>query len=154
MDDVRFDEHRPAGHHPERPERLDAARSGLELGLPREVRRTLVARRAAERDLERVHGGGYVPALSRALRTGVGHFDADTYFSPGSEDAAFVAAGGAIELARSLMRDEFDAGIALLRPPGHHATPRRPMGFCLMNNIALAATAALDAGAARVAIVD
>ncbi len=154
VDDARFDDHRPIGHHPERPERLEAARSGLAAGLPSDRRVALAATRADDVDLARVHPGEYVPALARALRRGSGHLDPDTYFSEGSEDAAFAAAGGAIAMARALVRGDADAGVALLRPPGHHATPRRPMGFCLMNNIALAAAAALDQGAERVAIVD
>ncbi len=154
VDDPRFDAHRPMEPHPERPERLDAARSGLEAGLPHERRWPVVAERAAEEDLARVHGGSYVALLARALRSGSGYLDPDTYFSPGTEDAAFAAAGGAIALSRALLRGEADAGVALLRPPGHHATPRRPMGFCLLNNIALAASAALEGGAERVAIVD
>jgi acetoin utilization deacetylase AcuC-like enzyme len=154
VDDVRFDDHRPTEHHPERPERLDAARSGLAAGLPDEHRFALAADRASDEDIARVHAEGYAAMLGRALRTGSGHLDADTYFSPGTEEAAFAAAGGSIALARALMKGDADAGVALLRPPGHHATPRRPMGFCMLNNVALAASAALEAGAERVAIVD
>src|SRR6185312_5987499 len=78
----------------------------------------------------------------------------DTYFSPGTWAAARAAAGSACELAQRVMRGELSRGIAVVRPPGHHATRDRAMGFCLLNNVAAAAAAARAGGAARVAILD
>ena len=80
--------------------------------------------------------------------------DADTYIGPGTRDATWRAAGASVDVARALMDGRADRAFALLRPPGHHAEPSRAMGFCLLNNVAIAAAAALDAGAGRVAIVD
>ncbi|MFT3768241.1 MAG: histone deacetylase [Minicystis sp.] len=97
---------------------------------------------------------------SRSSNRLAGHYaaiDADTYLAPASLPAARRAAGGAIALAEALVAaGEGDPrqGVALLRPPGHHATRDQGMGFCLLNNVALAAYAALAKGLSRVAIVD
>jgi len=154
VDDRRFDAHRARGYHPERAERLDAARSGLGAAVPAGLRVDLEARPASPSELARVHSPAYLERLERALATGWGHLDADTFFSPETRDATWLAAGGAAELARALVQDRARRGVALLRPPGHHAEPDDAMGFCLLNNVAIAAAAALDAGARRVAIVD
>jgi acetoin utilization deacetylase AcuC-like enzyme len=156
IDDPHFDAHRErGGQHPERPERLIAARAGLYDALPEPQRLALPARRATDTELATNHSAGYLRALHAALSRGdFGNLDADTFYSPGSEMAALLAAGGAIDLARHLMSAQHTRGVALLRPPGHHAEPDHAMGFCMLNNIALAAHAALTAGAQRVAIVD
>jgi acetoin utilization deacetylase AcuC-like enzyme len=86
---------------------------------------------------------------------GGGFLDADTYLGSRSYDAALLAAGGLVEVVRAVVAGRATNGIALVRPPGHHATPARGMGFCLFNNIAVAAQAALDEfDLARVLIVD
>ena len=156
VDDDRFDAHRSRGAHPERPERLAAARAGLAGALPDARRVAVAVEDASDEALERVHGAGYVRRLRSALGEW-GHLDADTYFCPESEAAAWGAAGGAAALTRRLLAGEPDeraAGIALLRPPGHHARPGAAMGFCLLNNVDVAADEALALGAERVAIVD
>jgi acetoin utilization deacetylase AcuC-like enzyme len=154
VDDERFDAHTARGPHPERPERLAAARDGLRSAVAPDRLRPLEARPATEAELLAVHRGAYLSDLGEALRGGWGHLDADTFFSPASREAAWHAAGGAAELAGALMAERGARGLALLRPPGHHAEADRAMGFCLLNNVALAARAARAAGAARVAIVD
>ena len=155
VDDERFDAHhdRAAGH-PESPERLLAARSGLYAALPEAQRLPVAAHPASGDELGRVHDAQYVRALRERLAHGSGNLDPDTYFNPATAEAAWLAAGGAAELVRCIMRGEALRGIALLRPPGHHAEPAAAMGFCMLNNIAVAAHAALAAGAERVAIVD
>lgn len=154
VDDPTFDAHRPRGQHPERPERLEAARSGLDAALPASARHALPASEANDEALCRVHAPAYVRALRDALGRGSGHLDPDTYFSEGSAEAAWRAAGGAAALAQHLLEPAHGAGIALLRPPGHHARPSASMGFCMLNNVAVAAAEALAQGAERVAIVD
>ncbi len=153
VDDRRFDTHTPTGYHPERAERLVAARSGLALGAGTNVRH-LEATAATAEELVRVHEPGYLRRLAADIRSGRGQLDADTYFSEGTQTAAWLAAGGTARLARELLRGRGGRGIALVRPPGHHATTREAKGFCLLNNVAVAAASALAAGARRVAIVD
>src|SRR5437867_321546 len=112
VDDPLFAEHRADGAHPERPERLEAARravTGAELSSARIV---LDARDASDDELERVHGADYLEDLSRAAGD-KGWFDADTYYAPRSVDAARRAAGGAIALVDALTAQKAEFGVAL-----------------------------------------
>jgi len=156
VDDSRFDHHRSADPHPERPERLDAARAALKHALPEADRLDVTARPVLDEEASRVHSSEYLMRLQTALDAGSGwgNIDADTYFCPDTKRAAWLAAGGAVELCRALLEGDAKKGIALLRPPGHHASSSRAMGFCLLNNVAVAAADALDRGADRVAVVD
>lgn len=153
VDDPLFSEHRAPEPHPERPERLDAARAALARADLDCARQALPARDATDADLARVHTEAYLERLGQAAGKR-GHFDSDTYYGPRSVDAARRAAGGAIAMVEALQRGEAAAGVALLRPPGHHARPDGAMGFCLLNNVAVAAASARAHGAERVAIVD
>ena len=103
--------------------------------------------------LERVHDAKFVEALEK-LRGKKGMIDPDTYVSEKSIDAAKRAAGGAADMAAAIVRGDATSGVALLRPPGHHARPGHAMGFCLINNVAVAAAQARAHGIDRVAIVD
>ena len=85
----------------------------------------------------------YLAALKQIAERGGGHIDADTYVAAASYDAALLAAGGVVELVGAVLSGRARNGIALVRPPGHHATRERGMGFCLLNNVAAAAQAAL-----------
>jgi acetoin utilization deacetylase AcuC-like enzyme len=154
VDDSRFEEHRSRGPHPERPERLPAVRRGVERALSETSRITVPTREATGEEIVRVHTPAYLRGLEAALGRGWGQLDADTYFSPGSREAAWLAAGGTVDMARALLDGTCRRGFALVRPPGHHAEPGSAMGFCLLNNVALGAAAALAEGARRVAIVD
>ncbi len=155
VDDARFDAHEDtSGAHPECPERLAAARSGLFGALGKTPHAKLETRPATEPELSRIHAATYVAHLESRLARGSGSLDPDTYFSPGTREAAWYAAGGAIDLARRIVAGTAQRGVALLRPPGHHAVPASSMGFCLLNNVALAASQALESGLSRVAIVD
>lgn len=152
-DDPLFLEHRASGPHPERPERLTAARAALasaHIALPREP---LAARDASVEELTRVHTPRYLDVLERAEGKS-GHFDADTFYAPRSVAAARRAAGGAIAVVEALQSGSASYGLALLRPPGHHARPDTAMGFCLLNNVAIAAAHARASSADRVAILD
>jgi acetoin utilization deacetylase AcuC-like enzyme len=115
----------------------------------------LAPREATIEELERVHTPYLVEQVKRVAEAGGGGLDADTYVSRRSFDAALMAAGGVVRAVEAVQSGEIDNGFALVRPPGHHATPMRSMGFCLFNNVAVAARAALaDGGADRVLIVD
>ncbi|MBO0728797.1 MAG: histone deacetylase [Acidimicrobiaceae bacterium] len=139
--------------HPERASRLEAVTLGLaEAGLGEGLR--LVAPRPATRsELLRVHDAAYVDLIERFCASGGGDLDPDTPASQASWPAALVAAGGGLDAVERLRQGEADAAFVAVRPPGHHATPRRAMGFCLLNNVAITAAALADEGE-RVLIVD
>jgi acetoin utilization deacetylase AcuC-like enzyme len=114
----------------------------------------VVAPRAATREqLARVHDTDYLRRISETAGRAV-QLDPDTYTSPDSHEIALLAAGAAVDAVDRVMGGAHRAAMALVRPPGHHAERNRAMGFCLFNNIAVAAAHARAQGAARVAIVD
>jgi acetoin utilization deacetylase AcuC-like enzyme len=151
LDDALFDAHRSQGHHPERPERLVAARAAVARSG---FAWTPVAPRVPSfDDLLRTHAEEHLARLE-AWRGRQGNLDADTFVAPSSVEAAQRAAGGCMAMVEALLAGPEDFGFALVRPPGHHATRDRAMGFCLLNNAAIAAHHARHLGAERVAIVD
>jgi acetoin utilization deacetylase AcuC-like enzyme len=155
VDDPRFDLHAAGAYHPERPERLVAARAAVEKA--KHTWERVAAREATAEELARVHDAHFIERLD-TLRGGRGHLDADTYVAPGSVAAARLAAGGLVDMVDRMLAAEAGGdgsrGVALLRPPGHHARPSRAMGFCLLNNVAVAAAHAVARGVKRVLVVD
>jgi acetoin utilization deacetylase AcuC-like enzyme len=110
-------------------------------------------RPATDAEVARVH----TPSLRAQLAATAGKhgmLDADTHVSPRSYDAALLAAGAAVGAMEAVWRGEARNAFALVRPPGHHAKPDTMMGFCLLNNAAIAAEAARAAGASRVLVLD
>jgi acetoin utilization deacetylase AcuC-like enzyme len=141
--------------HPERPARIRALRDMLQASDvgPKLVR--LTAEPADLADLSRVHDAALLGALEASAGTGYTRFDPDTVASSQSWNAARHAAGAGIQAASAVLAGTLDAALVLSRPPGHHAEPDRAMGFCFVNNIAVAARAVLARGLVkRVAIVD
>ena len=156
--DPLFAEHDPGRGHPERPARLDAVLAGLEAvgygTADRQRGDELASRRAATRaELERVHPAAYLDALERVCASGGGALDADTAVSERSFEAAICAAGAGLGAIEALDRGEATSAFLAVRPPGHHAVPAHAMGFCLVNNVAVAAAALVDRGE-RVLVVD
>jgi acetoin utilization deacetylase AcuC-like enzyme len=151
VDEPRFDRHVPTGHHPERPERLVAARDALARTSVRFER--VPGRAATDEELGRVHRPSFLAALLK-LRGRSGYVDPDTYVSPDSVDVAVWAAGSLVAMVNAILDGPVSKGIALLRPPGHHARPASAMGFCLLNHVAIAAAHAQSRGLERIAVVD
>jgi len=148
----RFTEHQTPPGHPERPERAGvmnavAARyraGGGEVAAPRE---------ATREQLARVHDAPYLQRMSETIGQAVA-LDPDTYTSPETHEIALLAAGAAVDAVERVMGATHTPAFAMVRPPGHHAERGRAMGFCLFNNVAVAAAHARSLGAGRVAIVD
>jgi len=146
--------HDTGPHHPEAHERITAIERALAaqgwLGFERRL-----SPRATREQLLAVHPASHIDAIGRLAAVGGGAVDPDTVMSEGSWEAALHSAGGAVAMVDALMSGETRIGASLHRPPGHHAEPDRAMGFCLFNNIAVAARRARDEhGVRRVLIVD
>ncbi len=147
----RFAAHRPPPGHPER---VDRSRVMTAVAADWTERGGQVAEpsKASTDALSRVHAPEYIESIVSTTGRSV-RLDPDTYASPESEDVARHAAGAAIAAVDHVL-DSGRRAIAFVRPPGHHAEQTRAMGFCLYNNIAVAAAHARSRGLARVAIVD
>jgi acetoin utilization deacetylase AcuC-like enzyme len=150
-------EHDPRAYmpeHPDTPERL----LGIEQTLAKESwlgweRRE--APPASETQLQLVHSTRHVEQIKELAMTGGGAIDADTFVGEPSYRAALHAAGGACEMTSALLEGEAEVGFCGVRPSGHHAEPDRAMGFCLFNNVAIAAEFAIsELGVKRVFILD
>jgi acetoin utilization deacetylase AcuC-like enzyme len=113
----------------------------------------MACRDATREELLRVHTAAHIDAVAATAGQRV-RFDADTQAGPESWAAALRAAGAVTDAVERVLDGELDRALCLVRPPGHHAEADRAMGFCLFNNVAVAATAALARGLERVAIVD
>ena len=147
--------HDTGAHHPERPARLEAVLKALE----REEFSDLQRREAPEASVEqiaRAHPAAFVEAVIAAMpKSGHVAFDADTICSPGSKQAVLRAAGAVVAAVDAVASGEARNAFCAVRPPGHHAEPMQPMGFCIFNNVAIGALHARAAhGLRRVAVVD
>jgi acetoin utilization deacetylase AcuC-like enzyme len=142
------------GAHPERAARITAIEQELArhdwFGMER-----LAAPQVAVETLTAIHPARYVRGIEELCLGGGGAIDSDTFVVEASYEAALRAAGGAVQLVDLLLTGAAPSGLSALRPPGHHAEPARAMGFCVFNNVAVAAQHALDAhGLERVLVLD
>ena len=153
FDDI-FTKHDLPGH-PESAHRLFAVMDYLGKNDLLARLTPIPSRPATREELMRCHHPRHIERVEEISRRGGGMLDADTYTNPFSYEAAVRAAGGLVDLAAAVLNGALDNGFALVRPPGHHATPIRAMGFCLFSTVAIAARAArFEQGLERVAIVD
>lgn len=143
------------GAHPERADRLRRiaerlAQSGLDRNCPRPQWEPV-----SRQQLARIHWPRYIDEVWALAKSGGGELDADTIVSPASYEVALQAAGAVCDATRRVVQGQDTTALCLVRPPGHHAMAGRAMGFCLFNNIAVAARMALEElGLDRVLIVD
>lgn len=147
------DQHDTGPYHPERASRLRAAYDGL---IEADLHDAIIAipdRFATIEELARVHDPIYLDRLQQFCAAGGGDLDPDTCVVPGSWETALRAAGAGLATIEALQAREADAGLVLVRPPGHHALADSAMGFCLFNNVAVAA-GMLRAAGEKVVIID
>jgi acetoin utilization deacetylase AcuC-like enzyme len=148
-----FDDHKTGAGHPERRGRLEAAVSGIDAAKLWDAVVPLSSRRADEEELFRVHSPDYVRWLSTFCEDGGGQIDLDTVASSGSYETALLACGAVLAVVDALEAGAGEIGFVAARPPGHHATASRAMGFCLLNNVAVAVAALVERGQ-RVCVLD
>jgi acetoin utilization deacetylase AcuC-like enzyme len=143
------------GHHPECADRIR--------NVPRHLDKAgLLAKclkpefqPVSRQQLARVHSPAYIDEIWAFAKSGGGHIEADTVVSPASFDVAMLAAGSVCDATERIVRGEDTQAVCLVRPPGHHAMTGHAMGFCIFNNVAIAARTAIDnLGLGRVLIVD
>ena len=146
-------EHDTGAGHPERPARLGAARDGVIAHGLGEVILPLAPREATDSELTAVHDDVLLRRVERFCELGGGHIDADTVVGYRSAELARLASGTALSAVELLRSGAATGAFVAARPPGHHATADRAMGFCLYNHVAVAA-AAIAARGERVAVVD
>jgi acetoin utilization deacetylase AcuC-like enzyme len=143
------------GDHPESPQRLEAIMAHLKETKTLDLLVPVTPRPATMNELELVHRLQHITRVQEMALRGGGWLDSDTAMSADSYEAALYAAGGTIVATEAVVKGEIGSAFALVRPPGHHATPARAMGFCLFNNIAIAAKYALaNLHLERVLIID
>jgi acetoin utilization deacetylase AcuC-like enzyme len=131
------------GDHVENSSRLVEAMSYLKETGIKEKLVSLPARPASLEELEMIHAPEYISYVKNKAEKGGGWLDPDTFVSPKSYEVALYAAGGVVAAVDTILKKEVDNAFALVRPPGHHAVHDRAMGFCIFNNVAIAARFAL-----------
>jgi acetoin utilization deacetylase AcuC-like enzyme len=149
-------DHDMGAGHPESPNRLRAIIQQLERSGTAERVKKIEPRKAEDEWIIQIHSPSYVAALNKHQPTS-GRFslDPDTSMSPGSLTAAYLAAGGALSAVDAIMHGDVEHAFCAVRPPGHHAEAAHAMGFCLFNNVAIAARyVQREYGLSRVLIVD
>jgi acetoin utilization deacetylase AcuC-like enzyme len=153
--DDRYLLHNPGTQHPESPQRLIAIRQMLEAsGITRRWN-SIPSRSAAFNELELIHSPAYIKNIERAAQRAPTNLDLDTQVSTESYQTAILAAGGVFQCIDSICSEKLRRIFAFIRPPGHHAGRDHARGFCLFNNVALAAAyARKEHKLSRIAIVD
>jgi acetoin utilization deacetylase AcuC-like enzyme len=148
----RFGEHQTPPGHPERPERAEVMDAVANRWRTRSIE-IVAPRSATGEQLGRVHDAEHLRRIAATAGRATA-LDPDTYTSPESYEVALLAAGAAVDAVERVMGGPHRSAVALVRPPGHHAERDRAMGFCLYNNVAVAAAHARAQGARKIAIVD
>lgn len=152
--DARFLKHKTGHHHPEHPKRLDALYRMLDQHFTDRLI-AVAAEPATLEQVERIHSPSYIKRILKTAEQRITSLAPDTPISADSCFAAWLAAGACVKGIDCLMTKRSDAFFAFIRPPGHHALPDKASGFCIFNNIAIAAQYALDRyGLERILVID
>ncbi len=147
--------HYARGGHPENVARLKPIMQWLDVESQAGRFKSFPVSPHGREPIYRIHSQRYVDFLIHACESGAGHLDPDTYVTPGSFDSAVRVVDAALSAADHVMSGELNSAFLLVRPPGHHAEHDRAMGFCLLNNVAIAAQYLIDRHALeRVGIID
>lgn len=151
-----FLKHEMGSHHPECPERIQAIEDQLILSRVDSFLKRIEPPLATDAQVELVHSADHVEYVrAHSPETGYFMLDGDTIMNPATLTVSLRAAGAAIAGVDAVMKGEVENAFCAIRPPGHHAEPHRSMGFCVFNNIAIAARYAMsEYGIERVAIID
>ena len=151
-----FKQHDTGPGHPESPERCDAVMRGLERTGLKDRLLAIAPRMAGNEEVLACHTESYLRTVRRDVASGADALSTgDTAVGPRSFEAALYAAGGVLEAVDAVFASRAKNAFCVVRPPGHHATPDRGMGFCIFNNVALAARyAQRKHGIEKVLIVD
>lgn len=153
--DQRFLAHRTGVHHVETPQRLAAIYDMLDKNGLQKTLSTVPARFATLEEVSAVHSTAYIEKILDTAGEPLRYLDPDTVTSERTCEAAFIAAGSVIEAVDAVLTDRLNTVFAFLRPPGHHAERNRQMGFCIFNNVAIAAEHARRVfGLERILVVD
>ncbi|MDY6863592.1 MAG: histone deacetylase [Thermodesulfobacteriota bacterium] len=137
--DERYFNHITSDFHPESPGRLKAVYDVIDSSEVKDKLMLIPPRMAVEEELTLNHSTAYIKTIAATAGKNYTMLDPDTSASPLSWETACLAVGGLLNLVDKIMVDEIDRGFAIIRPPGHHAENSRSMGFCLFNNVAIAA---------------
>jgi acetoin utilization deacetylase AcuC-like enzyme len=152
--DNRYLDHNPGSWHPESPQRLRAIYQHLETTKISSVFKEITPRYASKEEISLIHTLEYINFIATTKGKKIS-LDPDTVTSPASYETACLAVGGGLTLVTSIYENKINNGFALIRPPGHHAEKNKAMGFCLFNNIAIAASYILNQGwGKKILIVD